>query len=279
MNSVDLHIHSSYSSDGEFSPAKIVEMARERGLSTISITDHNTIRGVKEAFESVDLAGIHLISGIEIDCMFQELNLHVLGYGIHIDAPAFLEIEKTAFKQEQYAFPYLIKKLQALGFNVQEDVVRKSTTAPIPAPEDIAKVILDADKNRSDHRLYPYRPGGTKSDMPYVHFFYDYCAKGRPAYIAKAYPDMQNVIEIIKDAGGIPVLAHPGASLSAPYRQLLDIISAGMEGIEVFSSYHDKTETQFFLKIADSHKLIVTRGSDFHGKNKPRITIGSTQRK
>jgi predicted metal-dependent phosphoesterase TrpH len=272
MNSHDLHIHSSFSSDGEFSPEEIVAMAQRAGLTKISITDHNSVRGVKAAMDATE--SVEVIPGIEIDCWFQELNLHVLGYEIDIDYPAFAEIERRAALEEENAFPTMIQKLRDMGFRVDEQEVRDNTSAPIPVAEDIAEVMLASDENRDDPRLDPYRLGGEKSDMPFVHFYYDYCAKGKPAYAEKDFPALSAVIAIIKNAGGIPVLAHPGASLNDPDRQLPDIIAAGVEGIEVFSSYHSEEQAAEFRAFARVRDLRITRGSDFHGKNKPNIQLG-----
>jgi len=276
MSSLDLHIHSAISSDGEFPPAVLIEMAQKSGVSMLSITDHNSVRGVREAQAAADRAGLRLISGIEIDCLFQDLNLHVLGYGIDIDDPAFAEIERHATEQEKNAFPTMIRKLQELDFQVLEEDVRNNTNAPIPVAEDIAEVMLADDACNEDRRLDPYRRGGEKSDMPFVHFYYDWCAKGKPAYAPKNFTSLETVINIIKTAGGIPVLAHPGPSLPDSGTQLPEIIAAGIEGIEVFSSYHSEEETQTFLDVAKKCNLLITCGSDFHGKNKPKIKLGST---
>ena len=276
MSSLDLHIHSSISSDGEFAPAEIIAMARSRGVLTLSITDHNSVRGVHEAQAAADRVGLRLISGIEIDCLFQDLNLHVLGYGIHIDDPAFAEIEQHATEQEKNAFPTMIRKLQELNFQVLEETVRNHTAATIPVAEDIAEVMLADAACDNDDRLDPYRPGGSKDDMPFVHFYYDWCAKGKPAYAPKNFPSLETVIEIIKATGGVPVLAHPGPSLKGSSRQLREIIAMGIEGIEVFSSYHPEEQTQAFLDVAQRLNLLITCGSDFHGKNKPKIQLGST---
>lgn len=275
MSLLDLHIHSSISSDGEFAPAKIIAMARNCGVTTLSITDHNSVCGVKEAQAAADSVGLRLIPGIEIDCLFQGLNLHVLGYGINIDDPAFAEIERNANEQEKNAFPIMIRKLRDMGFHVDEQEVRANSAAETPVAEDIAEVMLANEACRDDARLDPYRPGGEKSDMPFVHFYYDYCAKGKPAHADKAFPSLSEVIAIIKAARGVPVLAHPGPSLKGSAGQLLKILGTGIEGIEVFSSSHSEQQTLAFLVVAKKHDLLITCGSDFHGKNKPKIQLGS----
>lgn len=274
MSTVDLHVHSSISSDGEFTPAAVVEKARAHGVTMLSVTDHNSVRGVAEA---VGAAGdMNLIAGTEIDCLFQGLNLHILGYGIDIGSPAFAGIERVATEQESRAFPIMLRKLRELGFVVDEEAVRNHTDAEVPVAEDIAEIMLADEACSTDARLDPYRPGGAKSDMPFVHFYYDWCAMGKPAHAEKHFPALESVIRAIVDAGGIPVLAHPGASIPDVGSTLPRIISAGIEGIEVFSSYHTEEQTDVFLAASRSHDLLITCGSDFHGKTKPRIRIGST---
>jgi 3',5'-nucleoside bisphosphate phosphatase len=280
MSTVDLHIHSSFSSDGEFSPKELMTIVKQRGLSMISITDHNTVGGVKEVAATAETDGLKMVAGIEIDCLFGELNLHILGYGIDIDDPIFAEIARNAGTQEKNAFQGMIRKLQSLGFDVTEEAVRRRTTNPVPVAEDVAEVLLQSPVHRDDPRLAPYRPGASKSDMPRVHFYYDYCTRGKPAFHEQVWPDLPDVVQIIRDTGGVPVLAHPGASLRLPSAQMHHAISAiirtGVEGMEVFSSYHSNEETDLFLKIAQQYGQRITCGSDFHGKHKPRIIPGAT---
>jgi len=126
MSAIDLHIHSAVSSDGEFSPGEIVKMSKNMGLQVISITDHNSIKGVKPGMEAAESFGITVIPGIEIDCLFDDHNLHILGYNIDVKNPTFVEIEKAAIEQEKKYFPRLITRLQELGFHIQENAVRKS---------------------------------------------------------------------------------------------------------------------------------------------------------
>lgn len=280
MSAVDLHVHSSFSSDGEVSPEKLIAMAKQRGLSMISIADHNNVGGVKAVAASGNISGIKVLPGIEVDCYFNALNLHILGYGINITDPVFADIEQNALKQEKEALPLLIRKLQSIGFHVTEEAVRRQSPNPIPVEEDIAVVLLQSPTHLDDPRLAVYRPGAGKSDMPNVHFYYDYCTRGKPAHVEKAWPDLSDVVRAVKGAGGIPVLAHPGASLctsSSEWRQAISLIlESGVEGIECFSSYHNRKETDFFLEIAKKHGKLITCGSDFHGRHKPAIILGAT---
>ena len=277
MRSIDLHIHSSVSSDGEFSPGEIGIVSMKMGLQVISITDHNSIRGVKPGLGAADSFGIRLIPGIEIDCLFRGLNLHVLGYNIDIENPAFTEIEMGAIEQEQLYFPRLVKRLQDLGFHIQGDDVVEYVAVPIPCEEDVGAFLLNTIENQDDPRLLPYRKGGTRSDNPLFNFYLDFCTKEKPAYIERQYPELGSVVQIITDSGGIPILAHPGASLPDPDKLLQPVIKEGILGIEVFSSYHTPEMTRYFKNKADELDILFTCGSDFHGKNKPAIALGSVE--
>jgi len=277
MRSIDLHIHSSVSSDGEFSPGEIVNMSKKMGLQVISITDHNSIKAVKPGMEAAESFGLTVIPGIEIDCLFDDLNLHILGYNIDIKNPTFVEIEKDAIEQEKKYFPRLITRLQELGFHIQENAVRNLTDTPIPCEEDVGAYLLNSVKNQGDQRLLPYREGGTRSDNPLFNFYLDFCTRGKSAYIERQYPDLRSVVQIIIESGGIPILAHPGESLPDPNKQLQSVVNEGISGIEVFSSYHSSDMTQYYMDKADELTLLMTCGSDFHGKNKPAISLGSVE--
>ncbi len=277
MSTIDLHIHSNVSTDGDLTPAAIVHMAKDRNLQAIAITDHNSIRGVKPGLEAADSFGIRLIPGIEIDCLFRGLNLHVLGYNIDFENPAFTEIEKGAIEQEKLYFPRLVKRLQDLGFHIQGNDVIEYVAAPIPCEEDVGEYLLHSTKNRDDLRLLPYREGGTRDDNPLFNFYLDFCSYGKPAYIERQYPDLHSIAQIITDSGGIPILAHPGESLPDPDKLLQPVIKEGILGIEAFSSYHTPEMTRYFKSKADELDILFTCGSDFHGKNKPAISLGSVE--
>ena len=199
---------------------QILALSAEKELSVISVTDHNSITGVKHALEIAHRFGITVLPGIEIDCICQGLNLHVLGYNIDVEQAVFVELEQAALAQEYAFFPRFITRLQELGFIIHEQEVLESCSYGIPAPEFVAEVLLHAPENFHDARLLPYRAGGARSEMPYVNFYRDYCTKGKPAYIEKQYPDLGHVIQLITESGGVPVLAPPGESLDQSEEQL-----------------------------------------------------------
>ena len=117
---------------------------------------------------------------------------------------------------------------------------------------------------------------GKRSDNPYVNFYWDFCAQGKPAYVEINYISLKEAINIIVDSGGVPILAHPGNNIKEDKQLMESIIKQGIEGLEVYSSYHNKTQVDFYKEIALEKNLLSTCGSDFHGKTKPSIDIGSS---
>ncbi|KEI77787.1 histidinol phosphatase [Clostridium botulinum A2 117] len=276
MSYIDLHMHSLYSDDGEFKPQTLVDLCLERNIKYFSITDHNCIRAIEEAKEYCTGKDIEMISAIELDCTIDKTNLHVLGYGIDYHNPIFHEIEEFITLQERVASKKRMKLIRELGIYFSDEVITSLSRNGIVNGEMIAEAAMKFDKNHVNPLLIPYYENGSRSDNPYVNFYWDYCAQGKPAYVEIKFMDLQEAIKIIEESGGIPVLAHPGNNVKENMDLLESIISCGIMGIEVYSSYHSKEQVAFYREFALRHKLLLTCGSDFHGKTKPSISIGGT---
>lgn len=274
MSKIDLHIHTNVSDDGEYAPAEIIRMCKAKGIEIISITDHNSVRGAKEALSAAD--GLNIISGVELDSTYYGRNFHLLGYGFDITREEFIEIEQDVLTQEKASAKLKINLFQnATGLPVREEDILETAKDGVVTGEMIAEHVL-AWKDASKHEiLHPYLPGGEKSDMPNVRIYWDFFSEGKPAYVPIRYISIPDAIRLIHNAGGAAVLAHPGQNLSDHDRILLtDMIAEGIDGLEVYSSYHSKLTAAFYLNIAKKHQLMVTCGSDFHGKHKPNIHLG-----
>ena len=209
MNAFDLHIHSGYSSDGEFPVAAIVDMCSARGLDAFSLTDHNSVRGVGQAAERAAAAGLGFISGIEIDCNYRGTDLHLLGYGIDWRSADFARREETVAAKVVASFGGMVDNLLRLGFAVDADAVLAAAGDKLPTGELIAEVML-SDAKYHTPLLRPYMEGGERSDMPYINFYLDYFAQGRPAFVPVEYMAFRDAVELVRDNGGVPVVAHPG---------------------------------------------------------------------
>ena len=276
MSYIDLHMHSYYSDDGEFEPKQLIDLCLEKNIKYFSIADHNSVRGIKEAKEYCVGKNINIIPAIELDCTFNEINLHVLGHGIDCDKTVFYDIEDNIIKQEQFASKKRMKLVKELGIDFSDEVINSLSRNGVVNGEMIAEAAMKFDKNHENPLLMPYYENGSRSDNPYVNFYWDYCAQGKAAYAEVNFISLQEAINIIEESGGIPILAHPGNNIKENINLLEQIISCGIKGIEVYSSYHSKEQVEFYKKFSLKHKLLLTCGSDFHGKTKPSIVIGGT---
>lgn len=274
MSWLDLHMHSNISNDGEFSPQKLMELCSENSIKVAALADHNSARGIKIAKIHADKLGIKLIPAIELDCTFKDVDLHVLGYGINPDYTAFEIVEKNVEDQEIGTSKKRMELIKNMGISIDYGEVMKLSPNGAVTGEMIAEVALKDDNNKDNVLMEPFYPGGNRSDNPYVNFYWDFCAKGKEAYVPMEFMSLSDAIQLIRDAGGIPVLAHPGNNVKENEGLLKDIILSGIVGIEVYSSYHSPEQIEFYSKQAEKYNLIKTLGSDFHGKTKPSINLG-----
>lgn len=273
MEHIDLHIHSIHSDDGEFEVADIITGCSAKEISVFSLTDHNSIKGLGRAADLAQQAGIGFIPGIEIDCTYEGVNLHVLGYGINANSTDFAELEDDICSKVMDSLARMIDNLVKLGFVVDENAVLTRANGQLPSGELIAEVMLSDEKYRSP-LLSPYMKGGVRADMPYLNFYLDYFAQGKPAFVPIDYMSYQDAIEMIRDNGGIPVVAHPGLNLNGREPVAGKLLDNGAAGLEVFNNYHSMEQIDYFASLVQRNNVIMTGGSDFHGKNKPLISLG-----
>ena len=278
MKQVDLHVHTSYSDDADYTPQEIINKAKAKGLACIAITDHNTTDAVEEAIKLGNSNDVEIVPGIELDTNYQEKNLHILGYYLDWKSPEIDELLGGLHAAQQEQFQKRIDKLQQLGFQITaEEVLAEAEGLSHPPGGLIAELLLSKAENQVDKRLKPYLTGN-KSDQPYFNFYLDYFKQGGKAYVPCWKPDSQRAIEVIAELGGVPVLAHPGSTLGENDEELISKLSAvGLQGIEACSTYHQQKEVEFFKHIAVENDLLITAGSDFHGKLKPEIELGEIE--
>lgn len=276
MTRIDLHMHSIISLDGEFTPSELMERCHDRGLKVVSLTDHNSVRGIEEARVSAKRFGMMLIPGIELDCSFENTNLHILGYGIDFHDPRFNAYEEYVLSQEVQTTKERLALIRNLGIMFSDEQIDALAIGGVVTGEMIAEAAMSMESNRDHPLMQPYYPGGRRSDNPFVNFYWDLCAKGKPAYVKISYMSLKEAVHLIKATGGIPVFAHPRNNIGKDEALLRGIIATGVKGIEVYSSYHTEETTKFYLEKALEMKLLLTCGSDFHGKTKPGILLGGT---
>ncbi|MEG1839441.1 MAG: PHP domain-containing protein, partial [Bacteroidaceae bacterium] len=226
MINIDLHIHSQASSDGEFDVAEIINRCLAQKIDTFSITDHNSVKSIQEAIDVSQQAGIYCIPGIEIDCSYKGINLHLLGYHIDWNSNDFLRVEEDISSKEMNSFAEMILNLKHLGFVIDADAVLSKANGKLPTGELIAEVMLSDEKYYSS-LLMPYMIGGKRGDMPYINFYLDYFAQGKPAFVPINFMSYAEAIEMIKDNGGIPIVAHPGLNLKGKEAVVEELLNSG----------------------------------------------------
>ncbi len=254
---VDLHVHTT-ASDGTMSPEQLIHYAHKKGVAVVGITDHDTTAGISEAKKAGELLGVEVISGIEVSVEY-EGEMHILGYFIK-DTQELKDkmIELRAEREERNR--KIIKKLNDYGMNISWDEVQEAAKGETIGRPHIGMVMVQKGYVRALDSC-----------------FKKYLGRGKPAYVDREKMGPREGIELILQAGGIPVLAHP-RYLNMRTRKLDNLLSElkgfGLEGIEAYYSMNTRNETGQHLRLAIKHGLAVTGGTDFHGINKPEVDIG-----
>ena len=278
---IDLHMHSFFSSDGEFSPEELVNGCAEKNIKLMALTDHNTVAGVDRALAAASAAGICCLPGLEISCTHKGVNLHILGYGIDHRAPVFEEIEKQLRAQLRSVSLRTKQAFENLGFYLEESALQalgeKSYWPEEWPPEFFAQLLFESSAYADHPLLTPYRPGGARSVNPLANFYWDFCGQGKPCFVPAVFPEAEDVVAAIHSAGGIAVLAHPGVNLRGREELFPEIISLGIDGVEAYSSYHSLETSVFYAKESRKHGVFVSCGSDYHGYVKPAISLGGVE--
>lgn len=275
MNKIDLHIHTNKSLDADYSPAQIVEMANKAKLKTIAIADHDTVDGVSEAIKTGKDLGVKVVPAIEISCVYKDVNLHILGYGIDIDSEKYTKLLENVRKQERAGSQKSLELIKDLGIYINMDKLKPLIKDGIIIGENIGEASIYEPENHDNPLIKPFLNGGPLSDNPFVNFYWKFCSQGAPAYVNIDFPDLKDIISLIKEDKGLAVFAHPGNNIKEDETLLYEIMEAGLDGIEAYSSYHSQDQVDFYISHAEKNNWLITCGSDFHGKNKPSIKLGA----
>ncbi len=271
---IDLHTHSRYSHDGETAPSALVAMAAGLGLSHLAVLDHNRVDGVGEALAAAEGTSVEVIPCVEIDCSYEDANLHVLGYFIECKNPVYGELWNNAKTREAERNFGKLDLILAQGFHLDRDAVLGQTRDGMLSDVTIGQAILADPRNRDNPDLRPYREGGSRSKDPVIGFCWDYMNPGGPAYLPCRHPHVAEIAAIILSTGGTPVLAHPGANIAGRERYIPEIVRAGVRGVEAYCNYHSPEQAAFWRGVAVASGAFFTCGSDYHGALKPSIHMG-----
>ena len=256
---IDLHCHST-ASDGSFSPGELVRIARDNGLEAVAITDHDTVEGVPEALKAGDETGVEVVPGVEISAEMSSGTMHILGYYMDHNAPGILGPLSTLQNSREARNHEIIKKLRSMRMEITYDEVLSLAQDGQVGRPHFARLLLQK---------------GFVSTVQEA--FDNYLKKGRPAYVDKFRFSPAEAINIIKDAGGIPVLAHPGSLRKSPTdldKLVSELKTAGLKGLEVIYSDHTNEQTRHYQKLCSKFGLLATGGTDYHGSYKPEIALG-----
>lgn len=267
---IDLHIHTTASSDGQHTPREIFEMAKKIDLEALAFADHNTVASLDEGFKLSKEFEIEFVPAIEINTIHEEFDLHLLAYYIDYRDPQFIAwLDEINQEKVEQGFKRL-EKLKDLGFIFDLEDVLTVSKGRIPSGATFLKAILSRKENAGDPRLKPYIDG-YRSESPSLNFYLDYLRDGKPAYAPLSACSTVNGIRKVKTFGGVPVLAHPS---DTPPDVIKILIKEGLAGLEVYSSRHTNDECRYYMEVAKRHQILYTAGSDFHGKQiKPNVEL------
>jgi 3',5'-nucleoside bisphosphate phosphatase len=259
VSRIDLHLHTTHS-DGSLRPLEVLAMAKAANVSALAITDHDITTGIPEAMAAGQEFGIEVIPGVEISSFDGQSELHILGYCLNWQDEAFNRQLATLRASRHRRNPLIIERLRAAGLDVTYDEVKALASTESVGRPHIAQLLMQKKYVTSAKEAFDR-----------------YLAEGKPAYVARDLPTPAEAIGWIREAKGVAVLAHPtwvkatGEALRACVTALKE---AGLGGIEVHYSTHNKRQTASYLELAQCLSLLVTGGSDFHGVTKPDIEVG-----
>lgn len=256
---IDLHTHSVYS-DGTNTPAELVAMATSRGLTALALTDHDTIGGVAPLLEAAENSPVEAVPGIELSAECASGTMHILGYFIDHTCPQLLEKIGTVRAGRDERNREILKKLNKLGYRIMWTDIEEAAGADVVGRPHFADALM--------------RKGLVKSRKAAFDLL---LGKGRPAYAERYRYTARECIELIHQAGGISVLAHP-ATIYLADDQLRGLVMGlaghGLGGIETYYAEHHPKNIAKFKKWAEALDLICTGGTDFHGANTPDLKLG-----
>jgi 3',5'-nucleoside bisphosphate phosphatase len=241
---IELQSHSTVS-DGQLEPAGVVAEAAKAGVTTLALTDHDAVAGVPEAEEAARELGVELVPAIEMSCVHEYAeDLHICGYWVDLEqiAPA---CERAQLGRRERAGE-IVENLRREGFDLTlDDAIREAGAADSIGRPHIA------------------RAAGASGDLG--PFFEEYLVPGAKAFVPRKWPTAEQAIELIREAGGVAVIAHPYWDIAEPDKVEHLIRSLGADGVETFYPTHDEEQTRHLLALCEELGLVPTASSDYHG--------------
>lgn len=243
---IDLHTHTT-ASDGQDTPAELVNFATQQGVSILGVTDHDTVDAISELKSHAEQAGITLIPGVELSTTVDFAEVHVLGYFVDIDDPEFTAALDGLARNRVDRIALIIEKVKALGYDIDGDsILAQAEFGSIGRPH-VARALMDI---------------GAVKDVSEA--FDRFLKAGRPGYVPRDPFLPEDAVRLLASNRAIPVLAHPFSTrdIEGTVKRL---VPEGLKGLETYYAEYSPNEHQQILRIADEWNLIPTGGSDYHG--------------
>ena len=253
----DLHLHTFFS-DGTFTPEELVERASKIGFAAIALTDHDTVEGCDRAAAACTAANMEFISGTELTAEHADTEVHILAYFVDTRNQTLLTRIAEFQTVRQSRIHEMVAALNKLGIPLKAEAVFALANCKSPGRPHVARALV---KEKLISNL--------------DEAFERYLKKGRPAWIPKSKMSALESVELIHQAGGLAVMAHPG--LNRTDEIIPDLVDAGLDGIECFHTKHSTKMAERYLEIAEKYHLLVTGGSDCHGFSKVKPLIGTVK--
>jgi len=255
MKFADLHLHTLFS-DGTYTPEELVASALKKRLSAIAVVDHDTVGGVGSAIKAAQESDLEVLSGIELSAEYNEQEVHILGYLIDYQNKSLLEKLESLKSNRVERVHKMLAKLNNLGINLKAESVFALAAGGTVGRLHVARALV--------------KEGFVGS---LFEVFQNYIGDNGPAYVCGFRFSPEEAIKFIKDSGGIPILAHP--YILKNDELIPEFVKLGLMGLEVYYPEHSQGMVNFYLELAKKYNLLVTGGSDCHGKAKPDVRIGS----
>jgi predicted metal-dependent phosphoesterase TrpH len=257
---IDLHTHTTFS-DGSLTPTELVETAAAIGLTAVAVTDHDTVDGLPEALAAGERLGFTVVPGVEINVEHDGLTLDMLGYFLRglPDAALDERLDELRRRRDERNRG-MLARLTDLGLPIEQAELAETAGGGAAGRPHIALAMLRheyVDSIDAAFRLYLRR--------------------GAPAYVDRQRLALAEAVDLLRDSGGVAVIAHPGIIHTDGVglaRLVRDAAAAGVVGIECYHPVHDAQTIAACLELAERHDLVATGGSDFHGALKPQVRLG-----
>jgi 3',5'-nucleoside bisphosphate phosphatase len=260
MPRIDLHAHSNRS-DGTFTPSELVRLAADRELDVVALTDHDTTDGLVEAFAEGVRSGVEVVPGVEFSAEFDHTSVHVLCYWMDVEDEG-LQAELHRLREDRYRRGELmVERLRELGVPVEFERVREIAGEATIVRPHVAQAMVEAGVVETEKEA-----------------FERYIGDGRPGHVAKHALDPVDAVALIRAAGGVCVLAHPGMwgdQSSIPETLIARMADAGMRGLEVEHPDHAPVARDHYRRLAAELGLVATGGSDCHGLRYDPVRLGT----